>query len=50
MIWDAIFKNRTDAALVRINMSVKPDRDRILETGIEFIKLIAPMLSAYIPD
>jgi EpsI family protein len=50
MIWDAITKNRTDAALVRVHMQVNADLNRTLETEIEFIKLIAPMLTDYIPD
>lgn len=50
LIWDAMTKNRTDGALVRVNMPVNPDLDGALKTEIDFINLFLPLLQEYIPE
>lgn len=50
MMWDAITLRRTDGALVRINMYVSDSRQKTLETQLEFIDFLIPILSEYIPD
>jgi len=52
LFWDALTRNRTDGALVRLTTVVKPrmdinDADRELS---EFAKAISPELIKYIPD
>ena len=52
IFWDAMTKNRTDGAMVRLITDIKPgedfaDADRRLS---DFIKKLNPHLSAYIPE
>jgi EpsI family protein len=52
LFWDALTKNRTDGALVRLttvtsdNMDIE-EADRVLQ---EFARDIGPQLERYIPD
>jgi EpsI family protein len=50
MIWDAVTKNRTDGALVRINVPVNPDIEKSLNTGLNFINSFSKLLPEYIPN
>lgn len=50
LIWDAMTKRRTDGSLVRINMTVKNDPEVTLNKEVEFINLLTPLLSKYVPD
>ena len=51
LFWDALTRNRTDGALVRLTTNVQPGQlaaaDKYLSS---FVKVSAPSLSAYIPD
>ena len=52
MFWDALTRNRTDGALVRLTTFVRPgqdvdDADRRLQV---FAKQVVPLLGAYIPE
>ncbi len=49
LIWDAMTKNRTDGALMRISMLIKSNPDQTLATEVDFIDQILPILSQYIP-
>jgi EpsI family protein len=50
LIWDAMIMNRTDGALVRVNMPMNPDFQTALETEVNFTKMIIPHLREYIPE
>ena len=50
LIWDSLTKGRTDGSLVRVHSRVKDDEEKTLKTEAEFIKLLVPYLSQYIPD
>jgi EpsI family protein len=50
MILDSVTMNRTDGALVRVNMAVNPDQANTLETQLGFVGLITPIMSEYVPD
>jgi len=52
LFWDAMTRNRTDGALVRLTALVQPggdlaDADRQL---VDFAQAVYPYLSDYIPD
>ena len=49
-ITDALTMNRTDGALVRVNMMVRKNADQTLQTEMAFINLIMPMIADYIPN
>lgn len=52
LLWDALTRNRTDGALVRLTTQIAPGED--LERGDErlreFSALAIPQLTAYVPD
>lgn len=52
LLWDALTRNRTDGALVRLTTAIAPGED--IERGDErlqaFAKLAVPTLVAYVPD
>lgn len=52
IFWDALTRNRTDGALVRLTMPVPPGLDLVeADKQLEaFIKLVNPLLSAYVPE
>lgn len=51
MIWDAVTKNRTDGALVRVHVPVfHDDVDQALQKELAFIKLIHSELDKFIPE
>lgn len=50
MVWDAITKNRTDGAFVRITVPFsQQDEQRALEQGKAFAETIFPLLRQYLP-
>jgi EpsI family protein len=49
LLWDAIFKKRTDGALVRLTARVNPDVDRTSEHLVSFITEFHPLLQEYLP-
>ena len=50
LIFDAVTKNRTDGALVRINMAVTRTPEQTLSALLAFTSSIFPSLSEHIPD
>ena len=50
LIWDAMTMNRTDGALVRVNMAMNPDFQSALKSEVSFVKLFMPHLHEYIPE
>ena len=51
LFWDALTKNRTDGALVRLTTPVRPGEDLKLadQRLIEFAKQVQPLMDQYIP-
>jgi EpsI family protein len=50
LVWDAIWKQRTDGAIVRIVIpSTGADSSRAFETGKQFVKTLFPVLQKYLP-
>jgi len=52
LVWDALAKQRTDGALIRLSASVQPghdedEADRILA---DFTKSVNPLMSRFVPD
>jgi exosortase D (VPLPA-CTERM-specific) len=52
LVWDALAKQRTDGALIRLSASVQPghdedEADRIL---VDFTKAVNPLMSRFVPD
>jgi len=54
LMWDAAWKSRTDAALVRIVVPVdgksKADEDRADQLAKAFVNVLMPALSRFLPD
>ena len=52
IFWDALTKNRTDGAMVRLITDIKPDEgfDNADERLRDFVRILNPHLSAYIPE
>jgi exosortase D (VPLPA-CTERM-specific) len=52
LFWDAMTRNRTDGALVRLTAFVNPGEDQSAADArlVEFAKVVNPYLSDYIPD
>ena len=50
LIWDGLTRNRTDGALVRVNIPVVANTEDALKTQSDFIQLFLPLLKEYIPD
>jgi EpsI family protein len=50
MVLDSVTMNRTDGALVRVNMPVNPDAAKTLQSQLEFVNLIMPVLPEYVPE
>ena len=52
LFWDALTRNRTDGALVRLTTSVSPGEDitRADERLVKFTSQIQPFMSKYIPN
>ncbi len=50
LIWDGLTQRRTDGALVRVSSMVTSTPAKAMETQTAFIRLIFPLLPAYIPN
>ena len=52
MLWDAIARQRTDGALVRLTTPIQPDEtdENAAQRLLQFAHDTNPMLAAYIPD
>jgi len=50
LIWDAMTKNRTDGALVRISVPVSSTTDQAYEQGLAFLQDLWPLLHDYLPE
>lgn len=50
LVWDSLMRNRTDGAMVRVNMRVSLDPGEALQCQTEFIRSFYPILSKYIPE
>ncbi len=50
MVWDAIFKNRTDGAFVRLTVPFTNDNEeKVLEQAEAFTERVFPLLQEYLP-
>ena len=50
LVWDAMTRNRTDGALVRIMIPVYKSREQAIATGIQFLQAASPLLTeGYLP-
>jgi len=45
LVWDAMTRNRTDGALVRIMVPVYKSREQAIATGIQFLQAASPLLT-----
>ncbi len=45
LVWDAMTRNRTDGALVRIMVPVYKSREQAIATGIRFLQAASPLLT-----
>jgi EpsI family protein len=50
LIWDAITKQRTDGALVRLNMPINDSVKNVLKTEIDFCNYLFAQLPDFIPN
>ncbi len=50
LIWDSITRNRTDGALVRLNISANSGSAKTMETLNGFIQGFFPVLSEHVPN
>jgi len=50
LVWDAIWKQRTDGALVRVVIPFTgADSNQAFETGKQFVQILFPVLQRYLP-
>jgi EpsI family protein len=49
LVWDAMARNRTDGALVRVSMPVTQSTEQALSVGMEFLHKAVPLLNRYLP-
>jgi len=50
LVFDAITRNRTDAALVRVLISTRNGEDQARTHAVQFVQEIYPRLNTFIPD
>jgi len=50
LVFDAITRNRTDAALVRVLTSTRNGEDQARARAIQFVQALYPRLNGFIPD
>ncbi len=50
LVFDAITRNRTDAALVRVLTSTRNGEDQARSRTVQFVQALYPRLNAFIPD
>jgi EpsI family protein len=49
LVWDAMTRNRTDGALVRISLPVTGSDQQALAAGEEFLRTSFPLMNDYLP-
>ena len=49
LVWDAMTRNRTDGALVRISLPVTGSEQQALAIGAEFLQTSYPLMRDYLP-
>jgi EpsI family protein len=52
LFWDALAKQRTDGALIRLTASVQPGHDEVEADRVlaDFTKSVNPLISRFVPD
>jgi exosortase D (VPLPA-CTERM-specific) len=52
LVWDALVRQRTDGALVRLSAAIRPgqDEDEADRKLLEFAKAVNPLMSRFVPD
>ncbi len=52
LVWDALAKQRTDGALIRLSASIQPGQDEEKADWKlrEFAKAVNPLMSRFVPD
>jgi EpsI family protein len=50
LVWDAITRNRTDGALVRISVPVERSSEQAFSQGVEFLREVFPRLPSNLPS
>lgn len=50
LIWDSIFRKRSDGALIRISAPVDSSKEKTLKKEIAFVKYIFPELISFLPN
>jgi exosortase D (VPLPA-CTERM-specific) len=52
LVWDALARQRTDGALIRLSASVPPghDEDEADRTLVDFTEAVNPLMSRFVPD
>jgi EpsI family protein len=50
LIWDSIFKKRSDGALVTVSCSVYPDEVTAWRTLVNFVRQFLPVLQEHLPN
>jgi len=52
LMWDALTKQRTDGALIRLSAAVQPGQDEgeVDRVLLDFTKAVNPFISRYVPD
>jgi EpsI family protein len=49
LLWDAMTRNRTDGALVRLSIPVESTTEEALAVGEAFLREVFPLLMEYLP-
>ncbi len=49
LVWDAMTRNRTDGAFVRISVPVKQSNEQAFALGVEFLQAVFPLLTLHLP-
>ncbi len=50
LVFDAITRNRTDAALVRVLTTTRNGEDQARARAVQFVQVLYPRLNTFIPD
>ena len=52
LVWDAMTRQRTDGALIRLSASVRPGLDELEADRklVDFTKAVNPLVSRFVPD
>ncbi len=49
LVWDAMTRNRTDGALVRVSVPVGQSTEQAFAMGVEFMRATFPLLAGHLP-